>query len=151
MTTLELPLAGSIADAPTQPSQPKPRKEKRVEDPIKKLERELVGLKIDGFFPTPPSLVELVMRRADVRSGMRVLEPSAGKGDLADACNIEGVEVDVCEISLTLQTLLKAKGYSPHDDFMDLPVVADYDRVVMAICSSVSFFNPRRNTQFSNA
>ena len=107
------------------------RGEKLKEDPIKKMERELVGTKIEGFFPTPPNLVNRVIDAADIQDGMNVLEPSAGKGDLADAAKAKGANVTTAEITHTLQTILKAKGYTPAGDFMDMPVTPDYDRVVM--------------------
>ena len=35
-----------------------------------------------GFFPTPPELAEQIIEAADIRPGHRVLEPSAGTGNL---------------------------------------------------------------------
>jgi predicted RNA methylase len=38
-----------------------------------------------GCFPTPMELVQQMMQRADIQPGMRVLEPSAGDGAIANA------------------------------------------------------------------
>lgn len=55
-------------------------------DEVRKAELELVGQKIPGFFPTPPKLIELMIQCADLGPDVKlILEPSAGKGDIADA------------------------------------------------------------------
>lgn len=74
---------------------PEPTREMKV----KALERKLIGVKVDGFFPTPPALADRVVEEADIREGDLVLEPSAGKGDLIEAvlrrqprCHVVAVE-----------------------------------------------------------
>jgi SAM-dependent methyltransferase len=86
---------------------------KRAEDPIKAAERALVGTKpgID-FFPTPPPLAQRMVQLADVQPGERVLEPSAGKGDIADAIRAAGGKVEAVELSETLRKVLTAKGHT---------------------------------------
>lgn len=106
----------------------------RAEDPIKKMERDLVGNKGIGtdFFPTPPELVQNLVREADVKPGMRVLEPSAGKGDIADALRSAGAQVDTVEVSNTLRNILQAKGHNVvGQDFTDFVPDQQYDRIVM--------------------
>lgn len=61
------------------------------------------------FYPTPPALAQKMCR--NIRQGQTVLEPSAGKGDLADTAREIGTEVDVCEIDPNLQAILEDKGY----------------------------------------
>lgn len=104
-------------------------------DPIKKMERELIGNKSIGkdFFPTPPAVIERIMDEADIQEGMRVLEPSAGKGDIADAAKVAGGEVDTIEISFTLREILEAKGHHviEHDFESFVGEEGKYDRVVM--------------------
>ncbi len=51
-----------------------------------------------NFFPSPPSVVALLMARADIQPGMRVLEPSVGKGAIAFACAEAGAIVDCYEL-----------------------------------------------------
>ncbi|ARV58058.1 hypothetical protein BZZ01_04895 [Nostocales cyanobacterium HT-58-2] len=103
-------------------------------DPIKRLERDLVGTKIAGYFPTPDRLADHVIETADIKPGMKVLEPSAGKGSLVDAVKRkhgEDVDVTAVEVNSKLADILKAKGYNPNQaDFLDLKD-GDFDRIIM--------------------
>lgn len=104
----------------------------RSEDPIKRAERDLVNFQGLDFFPTPPALVDRLVEQADIRPGMRVLEPSAGKGDIADALRRAGAEVDVVEIGEPLRRILDAKGHHlAGSDFDAFEAPQPYDRVVM--------------------
>lgn len=106
--------------------------EKIKQDPLKAKERELVGKKIPGFFPTPDAVVQRLLDEAGIEPGMRVLEPSAGKGDIADAIKeaAPDAELDVVEYNSTLRGLLEAKGYSvAGQDFLEHS--GSYDRIVM--------------------
>lgn len=91
------------------------------EDPVKVLERKLVGATIPGYFPTPRHVAARMAELAGVRRGSIVLEPSAGCGRLAEAAREAGCDEILCiEVNLTLFQLLEAKGFtSIHDDFMD--------------------------------
>lgn len=109
------------------------RKQPTKEDPIKKLMRALVGNKSVGidFFPTPPEEAAGLVSKADIQSGMDVLEPSAGYGAIADEIRGVGTEPDVVEMSSTLREILEAKGYNVvAQDFMDYSGKL-YDRIVM--------------------
>lgn len=104
-------------------------------DRIKELERSLAGDKNVGFdfFPTPKPLAERIARDLDIQPGMRVLEPSAGKGNLADAVRAVQPDavIEVVEQSSRLRDILEAKGYTlagrDFDDFDGGP----YDRIIM--------------------
>ena len=105
-------------------------------DPTKQLERDLIGVKIPGYFPTPDDLADRLVEQADIKPGMKVLEPSAGKGSLIDAVrrkySKDDVEVTPIELDSRLNGILKAKGYNPlQEDFMSLKEKDKYDRVVM--------------------
>lgn len=109
------------------------KQSKAKEDPIKRMERELVGKNpgID-FFPTPPALADRVVREAGIKEGMSVLEPSAGKGDLLDAVRRAqpDAKIEAVELSGTLRELLDAKGYDlVGSDFEKHD--GRYDRIVM--------------------
>lgn len=80
---------------------------------IETLQREIIGLKIDGYFPTPPNVAARVLELANLKPWMRVLETSAGSGHLADLItkNYPGIELDCCEVSFRLRKLLKLKGH----------------------------------------
>lgn len=83
-------------------------------DKIKELERQLVGHKIDGFFPTPSPIVRWMLQCADIQPGDKVLEPSAGKGNIADMVREQhtGVQLDVIECNYHLREILKYKGHN---------------------------------------
>ncbi|MDY0282029.1 MAG: N-6 DNA methylase, partial [Salinivirgaceae bacterium] len=104
---------------------------RREADKAKQLERDLVGKKVGvDFFPTPPELAGRMVEMAGVEPGMRVLEPSAGNGNIAEAIRDAGIEPDVAEISSSLRKVLEAKGFSVvGQDFMD--VDGEYDAIIM--------------------
>ncbi|QZI87778.1 N-6 adenine-specific DNA methylase [Vibrio phage 44E38.1] len=106
---------------------------KRQEDPVKKLERDLVGKKIEGFFPTPTPLVDQMIDYADIKPGHDVLEPSAGKGNIADQIMVSAPDasLDVVEYNTSLASLLEVKGYNVvGNDFLEYSG-KQYDRIVM--------------------
>ncbi len=109
------------------------RARKGSADPIKQKERDLIGIKIDGYFPTPKPVVEKMIDLADLKKGQRVLEPSAGKGDIASAIKSEvgNDSLETIEIDYRLSDLLKAKGFNTRqDDFLDQKE-GSYDRIIM--------------------
>jgi predicted RNA methylase len=101
-------------------------------NPIRELERALIGTKIPGYFPTPKDIAEVLVNKADIRPGMRVLEPSAGKGNLCDAIKqlVPAAQIVAIEPVGTLRKILEAKCYQlvGYDVFEHEGV---YDRVVM--------------------
>lgn len=108
------------------------RSKKENEDPIKAMERKLIGRDIAGFFPTPRPLIERMLDEADIQDGHKVLEPSAGKGDILDAVKARHPEADAegLEINSDLRGIIEAKGHKlAGHDFMEHK--GEYDRVVM--------------------
>jgi len=105
----------------------------REEDPIKKAERAIIGQKVGiDFFPTPAAIAVRMASLARIKKGDRVLEPSAGNGNLADAAKSAGAEVDVIEISSQLREILTAKGYAVvAHDFDSFTPEEKYDAVLM--------------------
>lgn len=99
---------------------------------IAALEREVKFANIPGFFPTPPALVQKMMYAADCDPGMKVLEPSAGKGDILAALHAAGCNAVGFEINYTLADICKAKGLRcERCDFLDMEPAPILDRVVM--------------------
>jgi hypothetical protein len=73
--------------------------------------RGLVGC-IPGFFPTPPAVCNQMVNLADLRDGQILLEPSAGAGNLADACLVAAtVSMTLVEVNYELAAFLRDKGY----------------------------------------
>lgn len=105
---------------------------------IKRMEMEIMNSRqIPGFFPTPRELADRMAFACELFTGARVLEPSAGKGDLVQAVLREwsGAKVECIEYNDTLQAYLQARGWTViGKDFMekrpeDLP--HKYDAVIM--------------------
>lgn len=75
----------------------------------------------EAFYPTPPAVAHKMLARLDSKAlaCARVLEPSAGKGDLADAYvrslgayGMERSRVHCIEIHPDLQAAIRGKGYT---------------------------------------
>ncbi|MEL4898245.1 SAM-dependent DNA methyltransferase [Crocosphaera sp. Alani8] len=98
---------------------------------IAELERQLIGTTIPGYFPTPKPVCDQMVRLANLKPGLRVWEPSAGKGDIASAIK-EAVDVnlEVCELNSNLRQLLEIKGFNViGSDCFD--VTTSYHRILM--------------------
>ncbi|MHC4400520.1 MAG: DUF3560 domain-containing protein [Planctomycetota bacterium] len=111
---------------PVDPEQA--RLKKRVE-----LETELVGRKIPGYFPTPNEIVEKMVDAADIQPGMKVLEPSAGHGAIAEVIRRRhpDAQLDVIEFNATLREVLRNEGFNlVGQDFLEFRA-RDYDRIIM--------------------
>ena len=86
-----------------------------------------------NFFPTPPAVVRRLMEIANVRPGMKVLEPEAGRGDIAFACVEAGGIVDCYELMQANFDFLVSSGRFNsvrHMDFLAAPPEPIYDRIV---------------------
>lgn len=91
-----------------------------------------------GFYPTPPEVVARLMDLADAHHLMRVLEPSAGTGNIVKALHAFDVTVDAVELLPDNCKTLHAIPFeeSPlnkitEGDFLAIEPEAIYDRVVM--------------------
>lgn len=90
-----------------------------------------------GFFPTPESLCTLLERRNIFRPGLRVLEPSAGTGNLAQLAVDAGCRVSCIEIQPALCAEMVARFNGKADvrtgDFLTItpPVIEQYDVIIM--------------------
>ncbi|MEL6613450.1 MAG: hypothetical protein AAFQ53_15230, partial [Bacteroidota bacterium] len=103
-------------------------------DATTEAERDLIRVKVPGFFPTPPRIVKQMLDRAGIEDGDLVLEPSAGKGDIADAIRSAhpGATLHVVEQLSTLRDILQKKGHElVGRDFLDYAPGSVYDVVVM--------------------
>lgn len=102
------------------------------------------------FYPTPHELAERMAALVKMDSVSSVLEPSAGKGDLAAAIArrlnakehlysksraeqlFDNLDIDTVEVSPELQHILKGKGLRVvHDDFLTFPTPKRYDLIIM--------------------
>ena len=119
-------------DALERIADPKMTREQEQAKIIQQMEMALLGRKIPGYFPTPDKIVNEMLQEADLAPGMTVLEPSAGKGNIADAIKNKypGVKLDVIEYQTELRQILAAKGHKVvRGDFLNHDET--YDRIIM--------------------
>lgn len=105
------------------------------------------------FYPTPEALAEKLLRGVDWRKVESILEPSAGKGDLARYCAgqiyysryhrhahdswtwdeaLKNADIDCIEIDPALRNTLEGNGFRVvHDDFLTYETQKRYHLVVM--------------------
>ncbi|HHC7117064.1 TPA: PLxRFG domain-containing protein [Vibrio parahaemolyticus] len=112
------------------------QKEKtRLQKLTEKIEETVRGNRnaFNDFFPTPEAEVKKLIDLADIKPGMKVLEPSAGMGHIADQiAALNGVDLDVGELAFTLSELLEEKGHNVvAGDFLEYNAGEIYDRIVM--------------------
>ena len=105
----------------------------KTEHEIRRREAELIGLRIPGFFATPEPVIERMLAAADIKAGMKVLEPSAGAGDIATAIKeaVPDVDLEVVEFNYGLRKILELKGLNcTGKDFLAFDG-GPFDRIVM--------------------
>ncbi|HCH2101159.1 TPA: PLxRFG domain-containing protein [Vibrio parahaemolyticus] len=112
------------------------QKEKtRLQKLTEKIEETVRGNRnaFNDFFPTPEAEVKKLIDLADIKPGMKVLDPSAGMGHIADQiAALNGVDLDVGELAFTLSELLEEKGHNVvAGDFLEYNAGEIYDRIVM--------------------
>lgn len=109
--------------------------------------RRLPSFSNSGFYPTPSKLAGKMLSCVDWTTVFSILEPSAGKGDLADAVSrfVEDTRnsrrvslyqrepyIDCIERDSDLAALLRGKGLLVvHDDFLTFHTHKQYDLCVM--------------------
>lgn len=109
--------------------------------------RRLPSFSNSGFYPTPSKLAGKMLSCVDWATVFSILEPSAGKGDLADSVSrfvndtrnsrrvfIHQREpyIDCIESDSDLAALLRGKGlHVVHDDFLTFRSFKQYDLCIM--------------------
>lgn len=90
------------------------------------------------FYPTPPKLARKAWRKFKNTNFSKVLESSAGRGDLALACpendkwNRKSVLPDCCEIDIAKHSILREKGLNVVGfDFMQFSSGSIYSHIIM--------------------
>ncbi len=98
----------------------------------------------EEFFPTPWRVAMEMLSNITIASDASILEPSAGKGDLADFIKAkfykkhrrwqveDGMDFDLLEIDSELRLILKGKGYRVVGfDFLRFDTFKRYDLIFM--------------------
>ena len=87
------------------------------------------------FYATPPEVVDIVLDRVHVPEGARVLEPSAGEGNMAFAVADKGAHVLAIEIHPERAATIAARKHPnveiKNTNFLTFPVMAEFDFVFM--------------------
>ncbi|GHU67886.1 hypothetical protein FACS1894184_08620 [Clostridia bacterium] len=100
---------------------------------------------LKGFYPTPPRLVDRMLSKVDFLYVQSALEPSAGKGDIADALSKRMAyamnrpysdkkppDLDAIEIDQNLRYILQGKGLRVvASDFLTFRTQKHYDLIIM--------------------
>jgi hypothetical protein len=117
--------------AETEVTQRDPEQERRAK--IKEMEAKVLMQKIPGFFSTPMDIAREMVDLADIQPGMKVLEPSAGKGNLLEAMIAAQPDADyrAIEQNYSLREILTAKGHALVDDDFLGHKDGGYDRILM--------------------
>lgn len=71
------------------------------------------------FYPTPRNVIDMMLSMEEI-SGKRILEPSAGKGDIVDYLNDNHAVVYACERHPELATIVQSKATFLKHDFFEL-------------------------------
>ncbi len=96
-------------------------------DPIQSAIEALQFSNIPGYFPTPAAVIDRMLEHADIELGQRILEPSAGSGNIAD--HFPGC--DCIEKHYSLANILRLKGHKViGDDFLEIEPQPVYDRII---------------------
>ena len=106
------------------------------------------------FFPTPRPVAEQMCRMAELDSTCVVLEPSCGKGDLADVVSEAGVKVLYgLELNRDMEHYLKGKPYTTMVgiDFLDFAKDDGIDHEWNRIVMKPPFTRPRGIVYISSA
>ncbi|MCL2837772.1 MAG: methyltransferase [Oscillospiraceae bacterium] len=88
------------------------------------------------FFPTPRKVAEIVCDMAELSTAQNILEPSCGKGDLADVIYERNQSLICVEINEDMKKLLDEKAYGDvvvYTDFLkfESDEAKSFNRIVM--------------------
>jgi 16S rRNA G966 N2-methylase RsmD len=110
-------------------------------DPTDKIENAILTGEVtppskNGYFPTPALIVEQLIDTAGIAAGDKVLEPSAGKGNISSELVRRGAVVHACELLPENRAALLAEGMPKihlydEPDFMQLQTEDRFDSIVM--------------------
>lgn len=103
-----------------------------TKDRVRELEIEIAKRDIPGYFPTPLAVVSKMLEYVPPNV-TRILEPSAGKGNIADVLrqSFPNAVIEVAEIHPLLAEILQEKGYTlVANNFFDIQS-GNYDAIVM--------------------
>jgi len=104
---------GLAANAKT-PDQQQAEADQARQLEIKRMIDQLRNVDIEGFFPAPDPVIDMMLAAADMDDGQTVLEPSAGIGSICDRVKqaFPHTALDAVELRDSLAKILVAKGHA---------------------------------------
>jgi len=104
----------ALADNAKSPEQQQAEADQARQLEIKRMIDELRNVDIEGFFPTPDAVIDMMLAAADMHDGQTVLEPSAGIGSICDRVKqaFPHTDLDAVELRDSLAKILVAKGHA---------------------------------------
>ncbi len=99
---------------------------------VAQIKQTAIEQQVWDFYPTTQSIIDKMLNLTQIKPHHRVLEPSAGSGDLATAIAQTGAKkIDCFEINLLLQKALRLQGFNVlGSDFLASDPQPIYDRVI---------------------
>lgn len=99
---------------------------------LRELNRQHWQHNVWSFFPTPPVVIRYLLNQANLTDGLRVLEPSAGKGAIAQKIHeLWDCQIDCIEMNLDFREILQLRGFQVIGrNFLQTPPQPLYDRVI---------------------
>lgn len=79
---------------------------------VEQLHQQAIAQGVWDFFPTPQPVIAKILSLAQIKPGMKMLEPSAGLGHICQEARKLGVEPDCFEISPLLRRGLLLQGFN---------------------------------------
>ena len=99
---------------------------------IRQLNRQHWQHSVWSYFPTPPAVLRYLLNQARLQDGLRILEPSAGKGAIVKKIHeLWNCSIDCIEQHADFREILHLNGFNViGDDFMQVTPQPIYDRVI---------------------
>ncbi|HYE12246.1 MAG TPA: LPD38 domain-containing protein [Patescibacteria group bacterium] len=106
------------------------KRQKTSDEIVKEKQRQLIGRKIEGYFPTPAKVINKMLEYADIKESDTVLEPSAGQGHIVDEVRKVSQNIDVAEFDPSNREILEIKKYNVVGNDA-LSIDKQYNKIVM--------------------
>lgn len=98
---------------------------------IEQLHQQAIASEVWDFFPTPNPVINKMLSLAQLKPGMKALEPSAGLGHICRIARKLEIELDCFEVSPLLRQGLLLQGFNIiGDDFLSSTPTPIYDRIL---------------------
>lgn len=112
--------AVSLRELASKKADPVAAAERKRLNAIQEMEEKIRFSPIPGFFPTPKAVIDEMIQHALLFDTARVLEPSAGKGDICEAIRDRGcTNITAIELVPDLAAICEKKGFKTFNaDFL---------------------------------